>query len=164
MAFGQGDHATHGPRAVDYFARTGAQSEWRPSARRATGGRPYLHLWRQGKRRKAKAAACEAGARLIPGRTDIGPRLPAVDEKSRCGDLEVDPIIGKGHRGAVLTVVDRKSKHIRLAALSAKTSAETTRALIRLPEPINDRLHTITADNGKEVARHAEVAATLGLD
>ena len=72
----------------------------------------YLHLRRRGTRRKAKAAAGEAGVGLIPGRTDIGLRLPVVDEKSRCGDLEVDLIIGKGHRGAVLTVVDRKSKHV----------------------------------------------------
>ena len=72
----------------------------------------YLHLRRRGTRRKAKAAAGEAGAGLIPGRTDIGLRTPVVDEKSRCGDLEEDLIIGKGHRGAVLTVVDRKSKHV----------------------------------------------------
>ena len=37
-------------------------------------------------------------------------------------------------------------------------------ALIRLLEPIKDRVHTITADNGKEFAGHAEVAAALGLD
>ena len=130
----------------------------------ASGGQLYPHLGRQGKRRKAKAAADEAGAGLIPGCTDIGLRPPMVDEKSRCGSLEVDLIIGKGHHGAVLTVADRKSKRVWLAALTGKTAAEPTRALIRPLEPIKDRLHTITVDNGKEVAGHAEVAAELGLD
>ena len=86
---------------------------------------------------------------LIPRRTDIGLRPPVVDEKSRCGDLEVDLIIGKGHHGAVL---------------SGKMAAETTRVLIRLLEPIEYRVHMITADNGKEFAGHAEVAGALGLD
>ena len=112
---------------------------------------------RQGKRRKAKKGASEAGARLIPGRVDIGLRPKVVDAKSRIGDLQVDPIIGKGHHGAVLTVVDRKSKYAWLAAA-------TTRELIRLLEPLKGRLRTITADNGKEFAGHTEVAAALDLD
>ena len=90
-----------------------------------------MNLRRQGKRRKAKAAAG-----LIPGCTDIGLRPPVVDEKSRCGDLEVNLIISKGHHGAVLTVVARKSKHLWLVALTGKAAAETTRALIRLLKPI----------------------------
>ena len=101
---------------------------------------------------------------MIPGRPDIGLRPPVVDEKSRCGDLEVDLIVSKGHHGAVLTVVDRKSKHVWLAALWGKAAAETTRALIRLLESIKNSVHTITADNGNEFAGHAEVAAALGLD
>ena len=131
---------------------------------RASGGKLYLYLRRQGKRRKAKKGSGEAGAGLIPGRVDISLRPKVVDEKSRIGDLEVDLIIGKGHRGAVLTVVDRKSKYAWLAALTGKTAAETTRELIRLLEPLKGRLRTITADNGKEFAGHAEVAAALGLD
>ena len=100
----------------------------------------------------------------IPRRIDINPWPPLVDERSRCVDLEVDLIIGKGHHGAVLTVVDRKSKHVWLAVLSGKMAAETTRVLIRLLEPIEDRMHTITAENGKEFAGRADVAAALGLD
>ena len=59
-------------------------------------------------------------------------------------------------------MVDRKSKYAWLAALTGKTSAETARKLIRLLESLKDQLQTITADNGKEFAGHAEVAAALG--
>ena len=95
---------------------------------------------------------------------DISLRPKVVDAKSRIGDLEVDLIIGKGHHGAALTVVDRKSKYAWLAALTGKTAAETTLELIRLLEPHKDRLRTITADNDKEFAGHPEVAAALRLD
>lgn len=64
----------------------------------------------------------------------------------------------------MLTAVDRKSMQVWLAALSSKMAAETTRALIRLLELINDRVHTITATTGKEFAQHDGVAAALGLD
>ena len=50
-------------------------------------------------------------------------------------------IVSKGHHGAVLTVVDRKSKHVWLTALSGKAAAETTRALIRLLESITNSVN-----------------------
>ena len=93
--------------------------------------------------------------------TEIGLRPLVVAEKSRCGDLEVDLIIGKGNHGVVLTVVDRKTKRVWLAALSGKTAAETTLALIRLLEPFKETVHAITAG---EVARPAVVTAGPGLD
>ena len=131
---------------------------------RASGGKLYMNLRRQGKRRKAKKGTGEADSGLIPGRVDISLRPRVVDAKSRIGDLEVDLIIGKGHHGAVVTVVDRKSKYAWLAPLTGKTAAETTRKLIRLLEPHKDWLRTITADNGNDCAGHAEVAEALELD
>jgi IS30 family transposase len=44
---------------------------------------------------------------LIPNRTCISQRPAAVDKKSRIGDLEMDLIIGKGHKGALLIINDR---------------------------------------------------------
>ena len=95
---------------------------------------------------------------------DISLRPQVVAAKSRIGDLEVDLIIGKGHHGAVLTVVDRKSEYAWLVPPTRKTAAETKRELIRMPEPHKNRLRTITADNGKDFAGRAEVAAALELD
>ncbi len=62
-------------------------------------------------------------------------RPAMVEAKSRIGDLEVDLIIGKGHHGVVLMVVERKSKYARLAMLTGKTAAETTREPIWPLEP-----------------------------
>ena len=37
----------------------------------------------------------------------IDERPAIVNEKTRFGDLEIDTIIGKNHKGAILTITDR---------------------------------------------------------
>ena len=39
---------------------------------------------------------------------------PIVAEKSRIGDWEADTIIGAGHKGIIMSHVDRKSKYTKL--------------------------------------------------
>ena len=125
------------------------------------GGNLYLHLRHSGKKynkRKGK----NAGRGLIPNRVDIDQRPAAAARKSRIGDWEADTIIGAGHKGAILSHVDRKSKYTKLAKLPDKSSAAVVRACRRVLRPIADRIETITYDNGKEFAAHAEIAASLG--
>jgi IS30 family transposase len=40
----------------------------------------------------------------------IDQRDPIVQQRSRIGDWEGDTVIGKGHRGALVTLVERKSR------------------------------------------------------
>ena len=77
------------------------------------------------------------------------------------GDWEADTIIGKNHKGAIVTLDDRKSK-LRLAApLKGKHAALLTSTLIRLLKPIKKYVHTMTFDNGKEFAFHDEISKAL---
>jgi len=46
----------------------------------------------------------------IKNRISIDFRPAIVEKKSRVGDLKVDTIIGKNHRQAIVTLVDRNSK------------------------------------------------------
>ena len=57
---------------------------------------------------------------LIPNRIGIENRPKIVDEKNRIGDWEVDLIIGAGHNGALVTMVDRASKYIMIKWFSIK--------------------------------------------
>lgn len=130
-------------------------------ADKKSGGTLYIHLRHSGKKynkRKGKTS----GRGLIPNRTDIDQRPAIVAEKSRIGDWEADTIIGAGHKGAILSHVDRMSKYTKLAKLPNKTSAAVVKACARILGPIADRIETITYDNGKEFAAHAEIAAGLG--
>ncbi len=44
---------------------------------------------------------------IIQDRVDISQRPSVVDEKRRFGDFEIDTIIGKNHKGAIMTTNDR---------------------------------------------------------
>ncbi len=124
-------------------------------------GNLYIHLRHSGKKynkRKGKTA----GRGLIPGRVDIDQRPAIVAEKSRIGDWEADTIIGANHKGVIMSHVDRKSKYTKLAKLPDKSADAVVQACKRVLLPLADCIKTITYDNGKEFASHAEIAAFLG--
>lgn len=56
-------------------------------------------------------------------------------------------MIGRHHIGALVIVVDRRSKKI-----TAKQSKEVTKSLIDMSQPLKPISKTITSDNGKELA------------
>jgi transposase, IS30 family len=125
------------------------------------GGTLYRQLRRRGKKYNKRSAKC-AGRGVIPGRIDISERPAIVERRIRIGDWEADTIVGAGRKGAILSVVERVSKYTLLHKLSAATADKTTHALIGALRPHRSRVHTITADNGKEFAGHRKVALRLG--
>lgn len=127
------------------------------------GGRLYKHLRRTGKKynkRKGKIA----GRGLIPGRIDIDARPAIVEERSRIGDWEADTIVGAEHKGAILSLVERKSRYTLLKKLDAATAEKTGDAIVAKMRPHKQRVITITSDNGKEFADHRRVSIKLGTD
>ena len=67
----------------------------------------------------------------------IDKRPKIVDKKSRIGDLEIDTVIGKNHIGALVTVVDRKSKFSMIRNVSSKEARIVTQALIEMIQQSN---------------------------
>lgn len=129
------------------------------------GGGLFLHLRHRGKKynkRRVSADGKEAGRGLIPNRKDISERPSIVDKKSRIGDWEADLIIGANHKGAILSLVERRSKFTKLALLQGKTAEEVNAAIKRILSIYKAYVKTITFDNGKEFARHGDCAAFLG--
>jgi IS30 family transposase len=124
------------------------------------GGELYLNLRHRGKKYNKRGSKL-AGRGLIPGRIDIDERPKIVDLKSRVGDIEADLIMGADHRGAILSLVDRHSKHTKLCLLNGKSMKEVTSAIIKTLKKVKHHLHTITYDNGKEFANHKEISKKL---
>jgi len=125
------------------------------------GGKLYLHLRQSGKKYN-KRNGKNSGRGLIPNRVDIDQRPAIVAAKSRIGDWEADTIIGANHKGAVMSHVERRSKYTKLAKLPDKTANSVVQACRRMLLPLAHRIETITYDNGKEFASHAEIATSLG--
>ncbi len=90
-------------------------------------------------------------------------RPEAVNRKCRVGDFEVDTIIGKNHNGAIVSIVDRKSKLTFLAKVLRNTAQNVADALVLFLNKIKQYVHTITSDNGTEFAYHKQVAKKLGI-
>lgn len=76
----------------------------------------------------------------------------------------VDTVIGKGHSGTLVTMVERKTLYTLMTRVYGKCADGVTLATIKLLEPFIDRTHTITSDNGKEFAYHKNITEALGAD
>ena len=124
------------------------------------GGMLYKYLRHAGKKYN-KRSGKNSGRGLIPGRVDIECRDKIVEEKSRIGDWEGDTVIGANHQGAIVTLVDRKSKFSLLTLVANKTKDLVTEAIEKSLNPHKINVITLTFDNGKEFADHQKIAQSL---
>lgn len=127
---------------------------------KATGGELYTHLRWQKKRKKRYGTKSHDRRGQIEGKVSIEDRPKIVDEKSRPGDWEGDLVIGKNHKEALVTLVDRKTKFTKIIKVKSKKSEEVGDAIVRALQDM--KVHTITFDNGKEFSGHLEVGNALG--
>ena len=127
------------------------------------GGKLYRYLRHKNKKYHCRSNDYRSRGTIID-RVMIGKRPKIVEKKSRIGDWEIDTVVGKDHKGFLVTVVDRKSKFVIIKNVPTKEASVVTEALIEMIYPIKDITHTITSDNGKEFAYHKQVSAALDTD
>lgn len=121
------------------------------------GNRELSDSLRHHGRKYAKRGAANRSRGIIKDRICIENRSQIVNEKSRFGDFEIDTMIGKNHKGAIMTTNDRCTQFVLIRRLEGKEATPLAKAAV---EALSI-LHTITADNGKEFARHKEIAQKL---
>lgn len=126
-------------------------------------GTLHTHLRRKG-RKYRKRGQMKDSRGIIKNRISIDNRPEIVDKRERFGDLEVDLIIGKNHKQAILTINDRASGMLKMKKVKSKESGIVTDAIIELLEDWKPYLKTMTADNGKEFAGHEKVAESLNIE
>ncbi len=135
-------------QALYHAHRTGLA---RGLTRRLRTGRPLRKRRRRPDRRQVRFTQ--------PGRL-IHERPRVVESRSRYGDWEGDLIMGTGARTAVATLVERRSRYLHLIALPEGHGAE---AVVRALAPVLAAIptacrHTLTWDQGGEMANHHQIA------
>lgn len=126
-------------------------------ADQSAGGSLYTHLRCQKKKRKRYGSYSKRGS--WSGIKRIDQRPSVVERKKRIGDWELDTIIGKNHQAAMVTMVDRKSKLLRMKKLKQKTASLTKDAICQ--ELKSFPVHTLTSDNGREFAEFEAIENKL---
>lgn len=126
------------------------------------GGDLYLHLRTQGKRYRKRGASKDKRGQIV-GRIGIENRPKEVLEKERVGDFEIDLVIGKDHKGALLTANDRATGIAKIKKIDSKDSQIVKDAIIELLSEFKPVLQTITSDNGKEFSQHQDIAKELDI-
>jgi len=124
--------------------------------------RPYL---RRRKPRRQRRGGPRPTRPVIPNRVSIEHRPACVNELARYGDWEGDTILGRNQKGAIVTLVERKSMLTKAALLQTKQADPVAGAITQLLAPLPPQWrHTLTLDNGTEFYHHEKIHQAIGID
>ena len=125
------------------------------------GGILYKHLRCQKQHRKRYGKYDRRGK--LPNCRSIEERPAIVNARKRLGDWEVDTIIGRKHKQAIVTLTERKSRFTFVSKVKRRTAQAVRKQICRMLLPVKKKVHTLTSDHGKEFADHEQIAQRLEL-
>ena len=113
----------------------------------------YEHLRRKGRRYLKRGSSKDSRGKIV-GRVGIEKRPKEAEERKVFGHFELDTIIGKDHKGAIITLNARVSGMLWMRKVESKDAEIVIKKLAEMLEEIRPYLRSITGDNGKEFAAH----------
>ena len=126
---------------------------------KTVGGELWKHTRHRLKHRKRPVGGKQM---IIKNKVSIELRPPIVDAKERCGDWEIDTIIGKDGHCAILTLTERLTGYLIMEKLPmGKHALPMAKVVVKRLIPYKNNVHTITSDNGSEFAEHQYIAKKL---
>lgn len=130
------------------------------------GGTLWTNLPRAHRKRRRRCPRQDGRGRgRIPNQRMIDTRPAEVQTRARVGHWEGDLINGAHETGNLVTLVERNTRFTLIGRTEGKDAEAVTLAIcasfMTLPQAC--RL-SLTLDNGKEFARHEELARTTGMD
>ena len=113
------------------------------------------HLRRRGKKIQTRKASYNS---IQPER--IIPEWPAaIRNRTRLGDWEGDTVYGGVGKGLLVTLVDRRSRLVRMGLLTSRSAEETRKVMEQLLSGLP--VHSVSLDNGAEFSAFRALEKTL---
>lgn len=97
----------------------------------------------------------------IKDRVSISDRPSCANDRKSLFHFEGDTIVGKDHKGAIVTMVDRSSRFTILGKSIDRTASSINRILYKASNGY--KILTATFDNGKEFAKHKKLTSKTGI-
>ncbi len=122
----------------------------------------YSYL-KHGKRRRKRGNRKDCRG-IIPNRVSIEQRPQIINKRERLGDVEVDLMMGKNHKGSLLVITDRASLFTRIRKMHSKNSDQMAEAIVAELSKDKHKLKTLTFDNDMAFSKHELIAQSLDVD
>lgn len=148
-----------GKKKYEYFVSHEWIYQWiwkcKHGNRKEDKGAKLLYRYLKHGRRHRKRGNRKDHRGIIPNRVSIEQRPKIVSKRKRIGDIEVDLMIGKNHKSALLVSLDRATLHTRLRLLKSKSSYSVKETLKNLYK--GAWVKTFTFDNDQAFTDHQEI-------
>ena len=125
------------------------------------GGVLYKNLRVASKKYRKRYGAGKGKRCIIKDKVSIDERPECINNKQRVGDWEIDTIVGKDNKGAIVTIAERATAFVLIAKLNGKNAQELAEAVVKLMIPFKELVLSITSDNGTEFAMHKYISKRL---
>jgi IS30 family transposase len=120
-------------------------------------------LVRKKTRRRPPKKRRGTGSKII-NQVSIDNRPKHIELREEIGHWEGDLMIGKNHKSAIGTIVERKSRYTIIIKLKSKKADEVAKMFSKkLNQLQNIFKKSMTYDNGIEMARHEKITKKTGM-
>jgi IS30 family transposase len=104
------------------------------------------------------------GGSKIINQVSIDNRPKHIEFRNEVGHWEGDLVIGKDHKSAIGTIVERKTRFTLIIKLKSKKAMEVANEFSKILNKLNPIYKkTMTYDNGIEMARHEIITKNTGM-
>lgn len=120
-------------------------------------------LVRKKTRRRPPKKRRDTGSKII-NQVSIDNRPKHIENRIEIGHWEGDLIIGKNHKSAIGTIVERKARYTIIIKLNSKKADEVAKMFSKKINQLNNIFKkSMTYDNGIEMARHEKITQNTGM-
>jgi len=120
---------------------------------------PYSHS----KRRQNRKGGKNKNRIKDIKRIDLRPQH--IELRQEIGHWESDLVVGREHKSAIATVVERKTRFVYIIPVQSKHTKIVTKAIATIMKKLNPEFRkTMTHDNGTEMANHKWLTNKTGME